>query len=159
MKLSIKQWTKIVDCETPGYISHQSWSEDEKSLTLDFGRSTSSKDVVAIITADGLGKSRAMIEEHPSGNSTAIAMTFVPTQITSLQSSNMEYIAVVDQSSSMAGFKMELTQNALEELLKQLPQQGSYFNIFSFGEKVDSMWSQARAYNTTEVWKAKSYIA
>jgi len=159
MKLSVKQWTKMDDCETPGYEPVKRWSPDEKSVTFDFGRSTSSRDVVAIITAPGLGKSRAMIEQHPSGESTAIAMTLVPTGLNSLQSSNMEYIAVVDQSSSMAGFKMELTRKALEELLNQLPQQGSYFNIVSFGEKVDSMWSQVRPYNTTEVWRAKSYIA
>ncbi|KAG6856365.1 hypothetical protein H0H87_005275 [Tephrocybe sp. NHM501043] len=173
MKIFIEQVTQIIDYRTPGYNPSETWGpvgdlaytadeeERERFLTLTFPSSTSNKDVVVIIKADGIGKPRAFIERHPSHNppTAALALTLVPARSEYVGHIDMEYIAIVDLSNSMQGVKLEMMQKALEYLLGQLPQRGTFFNIFSYGEKVEAMWKEARTYDDIEVERAKSYIA
>jgi hypothetical protein len=171
MKLSIEQATQIIDYRTPGYSPAEVWGPagasdgssdegDERFLTLTFPSSTSSNDVVVVITADKIGDSRVFIESHPSHDppTAALALTIVPASRFYESATDMEYIVVVDRSSSMEGPKLDMTKTALHYLLGQLPERGSSFNIFSYGERVEAMWTEARAYDDIEVDRAKSYI-
>lgn len=171
MKLSIEQGSQIIDYRAPGYTPAEEWGpagdsnelsdeERERYLTLTFPSSTSSSDVVVIITADKIGDSRVFIEELPSHNppTAALALTLVPANKVYESATDMEYIVVVDRSSSMEGLKLDMTKTALNYLLDQLPTRGSSFNIISYGERVEAMWTKARAYDDIEVERAKSYI-
>jgi hypothetical protein len=160
MKLFIEQATEIIDCRVPGYTPEETWDPADRWVILTFPSSTSSSDVVVVITADKLGDSRVFIEEHPSHDppTAALALTLVPADRAYESTTAMEYIVVVDRSSSMGGLKLDMTKTALNFLVDQLGEKGS-FNIFSYGEKVDGMWTKARTYDDVEVERAKSYIA
>lgn len=114
MKLSIEQATRIIDCRTPGYTPEEVWGpagasnglsdeESERFLTLTFPSSTSPSDVVVVLTADKIGDSRVFIERHPSHDTAALALTLVPADRLYESTPDMEYIVVVDRSSSMEG--------------------------------------------------------
>ncbi|KAG6848080.1 hypothetical protein H0H93_003590 [Arthromyces matolae] len=172
MELSIEQSSPIIDYRTPGYTPAATFGRDgvpeehrDHFLHLSFPSSTSSADIIVVITAEELGFSRAFIEHHPSHDppSTALSFTFVPgDDFYEVESSTeMEYIVLVDESNSMAGLKLEMTRKALEFLLDQLPSSGSYFNIFEYGESVRqpgfSLVSKLK--DDVEVGRAKNYIA
>ncbi|KAG6836898.1 hypothetical protein H0H93_001485 [Arthromyces matolae] len=170
MELHIEQSSHIIDYRTPGYTPAAKFGRDgipdadrERFLHLSFPASTSSADIIVVITAEELGYSRAFIEHHPSHSppSTALAFTFVPGhEYYEVEAAmDMEYIVLVDQSSSMAGIKLEMTRKALEFLLDQLPSTGSHFNIFSYGETVRQFSSASRDYDDVAVSRAKEYIA
>ncbi|KDR70953.1 hypothetical protein GALMADRAFT_144419 [Galerina marginata CBS 339.88] len=169
MKLSIEQATPIIDHRTPGYSPEVAWGpvgassdlsneERERFVTLTFPSSTSSTDVVVVITADKIGDSRVFIERHPAHKTAALALTLVPANKAYESEIDMVYIAVVDQSKSMDGLKLDATKKALGFLLDHLPSKGTSFNLFSYGERVEGLWKEARDYNDIELERAKSYI-
>lgn len=117
-----------------------------------------STDIVFVIEAEGLDRPRAFIEPHPSPSraSTAIALSYMPTRLIPSEL-GMEFIALVDRSSSMGGVKLEMTQSALRLLVKSLPQRNTTINFFSFGSKVDSLWPSGIPYDDISVDKAIAY--
>jgi len=119
-----------------------------------------SRDLILIITADGLDTPRAFVESHPSPDhrTTAIGLTLVPTFEPMDSPLGMEYIVLVDRSGSMTGVKMQMTQAAIKLLMKTLPTQKSYMNIFSYGTEVDSLWPQSKPYDEPTVDIATRYI-
>ncbi|KAH7920144.1 hypothetical protein BV22DRAFT_1040192, partial [Leucogyrophana mollusca] len=122
--------------------------------------SSPSKDVILVITADGLDKPRAFIEAHPSPDhqTDAIGLTLVPRFKPIESPHGMEYIFVVDRSGSMRGVKLKMTRAALTVLLKGLLSKGTLFNIFSFGSTVTSLWSNSRLYDQNTVDMAMNHI-
>jgi hypothetical protein len=69
-------------------------------------------------------------------------LTFIP-NIEIVPISAHEYLFLVDRSGSMTGPRMETVKLALTKLLAMLPNQHALFNIFSFGDKVDSLWPES----------------
>ncbi|KAH7928687.1 hypothetical protein BV22DRAFT_1030448 [Leucogyrophana mollusca] len=136
---------------------------DENFATVAIRRSDvsgPSKDVVLVITADGLDKPRAFIADNPfpDQETTAIGVTLVP-QFRPIEAPNgMEYIVLVDRSGSMDGVKLKMTQAALVVLLKNLPSENSYFNVFSYGTNVTSLWPKSKLYDQITVDEATKHI-
>ncbi|KAJ3730950.1 hypothetical protein DFJ43DRAFT_461619 [Lentinula guzmanii] len=118
-----------------------------------------SRDVIIIINADRLDNPRAFIESHQSPNhsTAAIGLTLVP-QFNINFCPAMEYIVLVDRSGSMEGVKLEMTRQALIVLLQGLPSRGSYFNIFSYGSRVTSLWPRSRSYDQATVDEARRHL-
>ncbi|KAH7908913.1 hypothetical protein BJ138DRAFT_1202531 [Hygrophoropsis aurantiaca] len=120
--------------------------------------SVPSQDVILAISADGLGSPRAIVECHPKHQTAAIGLTFVP-QFKSIESPlGMEYIFLVDRSSSMRGANMYMARKAHTALLQGLPSRNTTFNLFSFGSKVSSLWPVSRIYDQDSVDTAMSHI-
>ncbi|KAJ3760141.1 hypothetical protein EV360DRAFT_68941 [Lentinula raphanica] len=117
------------------------------------------KDVIVVITADRLDNPRAFIETHPSPNcsTAAIGLTLVP-HFNANICPEMEYIVLVDRSGSMEGVKLEMTRQAIIVLLQGLPSRGSFFNIFSYGTNVTSLWDRSRAYDQATVDEARRHL-
>lgn len=141
---------------------HPDGSFDETFATARVERSnvsSPSTDIVLVIEAAGLDKPRAFVEPHPSPDraSTAIALSYMPT-VPINSAFGMEFIAVVDCSSSMSGVKLQMTQVALKFLAKSLPSRNTTINVFSFGAKVDSLFSASSPYDDVTVDKTNAYI-
>ena len=65
-----------------------------------------------------------------------------------------EYIFLVDRSGSMGGQRIETAKRALVMLLRALPTQNTWFNIFSFGSHSDSLWPQSVQYGEQSMMEA-----
>ncbi|KAH7904058.1 von Willebrand factor type A domain-containing protein, partial [Hygrophoropsis aurantiaca] len=116
------------------------------------------KDVILVITADGLDKPRAVMEPHPVHQTDAIGLTLVP-QFKPIESPlGMEYIFLVDRSGSMEGANVDMARTAHTLLLQGLPSKNTTFNIFSFGSRVSSLWPASRTYDQNSVDAAMSHI-
>jgi hypothetical protein len=105
-----------------------------------------SQSFVLIIRADGLDAHRCFAERGPRGtNTVAMQLTFVPdTELTPIPT--QEYLFLVDRSGSMIGPSIEAVKQALVILLPLLPNENTFFNIFSFGTAVDSLWETSQPY-------------
>ncbi|KAH7907953.1 von Willebrand factor type A domain-containing protein, partial [Hygrophoropsis aurantiaca] len=116
------------------------------------------KDVIIVITADGLDKPRAVIEHHPVHQTDAIGLTLVP-QFKPIESPlGMEFIFLVDRSGSMRGPNIDMAHTMHTVLLQGLPSKNTTFNIFSFGSRVSSLWPASQPYDQNSVDTAMSHI-
>ncbi|KAF5333055.1 hypothetical protein D9758_017860 [Tetrapyrgos nigripes] len=75
----------------------------------------------------------------------AVQLTIVPKAVLPSIPSQ-EYIFLLDRSGSMDGIAIETAKRTLILLLRQLPSQGSFFNVFGFGSTVESYWSRSCSY-------------
>ena len=73
-------------------------------------------------------------------------LTFVP-NIKLPPASTQEYLFLVDHSGSMIGSSIETVKHALVMLLWMLPNEHTFFNIFSFRNSIDVVWIDSQLYN------------
>ncbi|KAF9040373.1 hypothetical protein BDZ89DRAFT_344400 [Hymenopellis radicata] len=109
------------------------------------------EDFVLLLQADELDAPRcfAQIYRDPgkqNNDTLAIQLTIVP-KFNMPPIRSQEYIFLVDRSGSMDGNRIETAKKTLTLLLRMLPKQGSYFNIFSFGSHADSLWTRSNVYD------------
>ncbi|KAF5354538.1 hypothetical protein D9758_011228 [Tetrapyrgos nigripes] len=91
-------------------------------------------------------RSRTRSRNGPQSSCTlAVQLTIVPKAVLPPIPSQ-EYIFLLDRSGSMAGKSIETAKRTLILLLKQLPSQGSFFNLFGFGSTVESYWNRSCSY-------------
>ncbi|GJJ13675.1 hypothetical protein Clacol_007931 [Clathrus columnatus] len=174
-KLYIQQVDEILNIQTPtGEITP---AKGSKTATVAFDSSTkipAEKDIIIIITVKGLDKPRAFIEPHPlrSRNTTAIALSWMP----GLDSAKyrlppppeMEYIILIDRSSSMKGIKLKAVKEMLQVLLTKLTDRSrfypyrtypdAFFNIFSYGDLASGLWPSSKKAESTNIEDAISEI-
>lgn len=108
------------------------------------------QDFVLSIDAVGLDRPRCFAEYNNHGaESIAMQLMLLPKfKIPPLAS--QEYIFLVDRSGSMSwedGQRIETAKRALVMLLRVLPNRGTKFNIFSFGEKCEGIWRRSVPYD------------
>ena len=102
-----------------------------------------SQDFVLVVVAEDLDKPRCFAQQNfPK-------LTPIGTQ---------EYIFLIDRSGSMWGKRIDTAKSALTSLLRSLPSSGTTFNIFSFGDKCDSLWSRSQTYNQSNLSTAVSHV-
>lgn len=102
---------------------------------------------VLVVRADGLDVPRCFAERDNSGSGTvAMQLTFVP-DIKLTPISAQEYLFLVDRSGSMNGPSIEIVKEALVILLRLLPKENTFFNIFSFGSSVQGLWQTSQPYD------------
>ena len=113
-----------------------------------------SDDVVIVIRSEGLDESRCFAEHDERHGTIALQLTVTPKfDISRLPV--QEYLFLVDRSGSMGGRRMEMAKQALELLLRVLPAEGSYVNIFSFGTVCsDGLWPTSQSYSLTSLDEA-----
>ncbi|KAG8808602.1 hypothetical protein FRC17_003876 [Serendipita sp. 399] len=120
------------------------------------------KDIVIIISAQGLDTPRCSIERWLKGEGAeettdAYALTLVPKfDLPALP--RQEYIFLVDRSGSMKGKRITAVKAALQILLRSLPSRDTSFNIVSFGSKFTSLWLHSQAYSAESMEEASRHV-
>lgn len=112
------------------------------------------QDFVLIVTAEGLDAPRCSAQRAPNGT-VAMQLSIVP-KFNLPSVPQQEYIFLIDRSGSMGGQRIETAKRALVMLLRALPSQGSWFNIFSFGTRSNSLWTQSVMYDERSMAQAVS---
>ena len=112
---------------------------------------------VLTVHADGLDAPRCFAERDPRGSGTVVMqLTFVP-NIKLPPIATQEYLFLVDRSGSMSGPSIQIVKRALVMLLRMLPNEQTFFNIFSFGNNVVSLWPNSQPYHQSCLDLAVSY--
>jgi hypothetical protein len=102
-------------------------------------------DFILAIRAVGLEKPRCVAEQRASERTVALSLTLVPRfRLEPLP--KQEYIFLIDRSGSMQETRIEQAKQALIVFLQSLPADGTFFNIFSFGNTCSSLWPSSQQY-------------
>ncbi|CAG8778543.1 14007_t:CDS:2, partial [Rhizophagus irregularis] len=94
---------------------------------------------------------KTFVEYDPELQTNCIMLTLVPKF--SLNTTISELVFVVDRSGSMDIEPMKKAAQALELLLRSLPED-CYFNVVSFGSDYDSLFPKSELYSETSLSKA-----
>ncbi|GJJ13677.1 hypothetical protein Clacol_007933 [Clathrus columnatus] len=173
--LYIQQVGEIEKIETPiGPVARDPKAPNTATVSFSSGdKVPPNEDIIIAITAKGLDESRAFIEYHPlqSVKTAAVALTWMPDLDSTVYKlrppPEMEYIVMVDRSSSMEGIKLNMVKGVLKTLLRNLNDPSPYypdvkqkvfFNIFSYGDTVKSIWDGSREYTSRNVDDAEVEI-
>ena len=133
--------TMVVPFAEAGHTSHR-----RKTVTF-HSPTFLTQSFVLTVHADGLDAPRCFAERDPGGSGTvAMQLTFIP-NFKLPPISAQEYLFLVDRSGSMAGRSIQIVKHALLMLLRMLPEEQTMFNIFSFGDGVDSLWRKSQPYH------------
>ena len=116
-------------------------------------------DIVLELKSVGLDRPRCLVQRRVVGNETigAFSLTLVP-RFAATPISSQEYIFLVDRSGSMSGGRIRAVRDALQIMVRSLPSKGTTFNIFSFGDRCDSLWPTSVPYDKESVTNAASHI-
>ncbi|CAK5265029.1 unnamed protein product [Mycena citricolor] len=119
-------------------------------------------DFVLVVRAEGLDEPRCFAELYrdPKGrHSDTLALQFTVVLNKKLPSvSRQEFVFVVDRSGSMGGARIETAKSTLGLLLRMLPNENTSFNVFSFGSKYSSLWSNSQPYNASTLQNASLHV-
>ncbi|KAG7450127.1 uncharacterized protein BT62DRAFT_839561, partial [Guyanagaster necrorhizus] len=169
-----------VDVQTSGEIRHitsptHSDEISEQKYATDRGRPSRrrttvrfrskkflARDFVLIVQADKLDAPRCFAEVirgrgRQQDGTLALQFTIVP-KLHLPSISAQEYLFLVDRSGSMSGDRIETAKHTLALLLRVLPQQGTTFNIMSFGHSVTGLWTRSQAYSQLTLDDATTHI-
>ncbi|KAF8887014.1 hypothetical protein CPB84DRAFT_1849934 [Gymnopilus junonius] len=115
------------------------------------------RDFVLAIQSSKLGQPRCVAERRPSEMTIAMSLSFVP-RFELNQLPTQEYIFLLDRSGSMAGSRINHAKDALLILLKSLPNEGTLFNIFSFGSSSSPLWYSSQKYTPSTLDIALQHV-
>ncbi|RIB09289.1 hypothetical protein C2G38_2108988, partial [Gigaspora rosea] len=109
------------------------------------------KDFILVVKSLGLDQPRAFVEYNPQTETNCIMLTLVlKFAINTIMS---ELIFVIDRSGSMQGGPMKKASEALQLLLRSLPED-CFFNVISFGSQFDSLFEKSQPYSENSFLKA-----
>ncbi|KIP04028.1 hypothetical protein PHLGIDRAFT_212597 [Phlebiopsis gigantea 11061_1 CR5-6] len=114
------------------------------------------QDFVLLVTADGIDAPRCFAQRAPDGT-VALQLNVVP-KFSLPSVPQQEYIFLVDRSASMMGSRIAMAKRTLVMLLRALPSQGTWFNIFSFGHYCDELWRRSVPYDEEGLRGATSHV-
>lgn len=143
---------------TPRGISEQNFAQIKLASAA---KTSDTSDIIIVIFAEQLNDDRAFIEYHPTDRrSVAVALSLAPRHSVgnSASSPGMEFICLMDRSTSMDGIKLSMTQAAISQLIKQLPRYNTTFNIISFGTKVSYLWPKSQPYTAVTESQAIQHV-
>ncbi|EXX51742.1 uncharacterized protein OCT59_014089 [Rhizophagus irregularis] len=109
------------------------------------------KDFILVVKSKDLDQPRAFLEYNPETQTNCVMLTLVPKF--SLNTTITELIFVVDRSGSMSVEPMKKAAQALELLLRSIPED-CYFNVVSFGSHHDSLFPKSQLYSEESLSEA-----
>ncbi|CAG8506406.1 2686_t:CDS:10, partial [Dentiscutata heterogama] len=109
------------------------------------------KDFILVVKSLGLDQPRAFVEYNPQTETNCIMLTLVPKF--AINTIISELIFVIDRSGSMQSGAMKKASEALQLLLRSLPED-CYFNVISFGSHFDSLFEKSQPYSENSFSKA-----
>ncbi|CAG8757099.1 14038_t:CDS:2, partial [Funneliformis caledonium] len=109
------------------------------------------KDFILVVKSKDLDQPRAFVEYNPETETKCVMLTLIPKF--ALNTTMTELVFVVDRSGSMSDEPMKKAAQALELLLRSLPED-CYFNVVSFGSHHDSLFPKSQFYSETSLSQA-----
>ncbi|CAG8486152.1 327_t:CDS:10 [Cetraspora pellucida] len=109
------------------------------------------KDFILVVKSLDLDKPRAFVEYNPKTETNCVMLTLVPKF--AINAIMTELIFVIDRSGSMSGGTIEKASEALQLLLRSLPED-CFFNVVSFGSDFDSLFEKSQPYSEGSFSKA-----
>ncbi|KAF8512082.1 hypothetical protein BU17DRAFT_96585 [Hysterangium stoloniferum] len=130
------------------HVTRRQFNSDDVSLNKNF---------LLIVQAIDLDISRCIAE--CDGASTALSLTIVP-QFQSTRFQDREYLFLIDRSGSMLiDNKLQKAKDALMLLLRSLPAEHSWFNVYSFDQNYQTLWtSGSRPYDDIFFRESFAYV-
>ena len=121
------------------------------------------------ISEEDLKKPRLLLESHPKyKNDYCLYYTFNPSkQIINLEKEianpideemKGNFIFLIDRSGSMYGGRIQMAKQSLIYFLKSLQENGSKFNIISFGSKFKSLFNENKLVNDENINEALKLV-
>lgn len=136
-------------------MPEEAFDNQHASATLTLGRMELDKDFILVVNAKDHDTPRALRETHPTiPKHRALMATLVPKF--NLPLIRPEIVFVADRSGSMEG-KIPVLVSALKIFLKSLPV-GIKFNICSFGNEHQFLWSKSKTYDESSLNAALSHV-
>lgn len=120
------------------------------------------RDFILLIRAKDLDKPRCFVEvrkdaRHRYPDSIALQLTLVPrTKLPPIRS--QRYLFLVDRSGSMHSDRIETAKSTLVLLLKMIPENGSTFNVFGFGNVCVPWRTSSEIYTRRTLQEAVSLL-
>ncbi|CAG8749560.1 11800_t:CDS:2, partial [Funneliformis caledonium] len=153
LKITCQMASIIQRIESPSHKISTEMSIDGNpkifKITLDEQITYLEKDFILVFKSEDLDQSRAFVEYNPETETNCVMLTLVPKSTLN----TTELIFVIDRSGSMSDGPMKRAAQALELLLRSLPED-CYFNIISFGSRYDSLFPKSQLYSETNLSKA-----
>jgi len=139
------------------YRTHRGTLSRHRTTVRFKSRNFLAKDFVVVVQAERLDSPRCFAEldetrrNQENGVTLALQLVLIPKfRLPPIPA--QEYLFVIDRSGSMAGAPIMTATRTLNMLLRMLPNEGTLFNIYSFGSSHSSLWPSSRIYdqNTLE---------
>ncbi|CAG8486167.1 23669_t:CDS:10 [Cetraspora pellucida] len=109
------------------------------------------KDFILVVKSLDLDQPRAFVEYNPKTETNCVMLTLVPKF--AINAIMTELIFVIDRSGSMSGGTIKKASEALQLLLRSLPED-CFFNVVSFGSDFDSLFKKSQPYSEGSFSKA-----
>ncbi|RHZ83023.1 hypothetical protein Glove_100g22 [Diversispora epigaea] len=113
------------------------------------------KDFILVAKSKDLDQPRAFLEYNPRTETNCMMLTLVP-HLDSIKSKPTELIFIIDRSGSMEGDPIKKAKEALELILRSLPDD-CIFNVVSFGSKFTSLFPKSEPYAEKTFKKALNH--
>jgi Ca-activated chloride channel family protein len=94
---------------------------------------------------------------HNNGTDDFFAYLLAPEITTFAEAERREYIFVIDRSGSMGGTKMTQAKAAFISMMETL-QSGDLFNVISFDDQIESVWTEPHAADTNSITTASNWV-
>ncbi|KAK4056516.1 hypothetical protein OIO90_002363 [Microbotryomycetes sp. JL221] len=165
-KAQVNMQTPILQLSSPTHpLAISLDQQDRTNATIEFSTTNKlNKDIVVVIKAKDLSNPRCSTSIHDKFKTTAVRLSFIPkfNISTNQKLIEQEYLFLIDRSGSMNGDRIEMAKKSLIVLLRSLPfdQQGSTsFNVLSFGNNCDALWSNgSRIYDQNSLDEATKHV-
>ena len=136
------------------YVTHYGRPSRRRVTAKFHSKTFLDRDFELVIQAKELERSRCFAETDPRLPGTiALQLMLIPHfQLPPIP--EQEYLFLIDRSGSMDGGRLEMAKQCVSVLLRCLPNQNTFFNMFEFDHSHNELWPQSRLYEDTNVREA-----
>ncbi|MHA2221562.1 MAG: VWA domain-containing protein [Candidatus Thorarchaeota archaeon] len=99
----------------------------------------------------------AQLITHTNGTENFFVYLLAPSIVEDNESARRQYVFVLDRSGSMSGTKLQQAKTAFSSMIETL-RTIDIFNVISFDNVIDDLWSEPHAATSTNIETAQSWI-
>ncbi|CAG8620684.1 8633_t:CDS:10, partial [Ambispora gerdemannii] len=160
LSITCRMTDTITSIESPSHLisTELNINGDAKTSRISLAEEITylERDFILVVKSNGLDEPRAFIEYNPKTETNVVMLTLVPKFSPGLAKMN-EMIFVVDRSGSMSDGPILKASQALQLILRSLPE-NCLFNIVSFGSEFDSLFKESERYSEKTFSIALSHV-